>query len=633
MKTLEIFEAYLRFGKYVGLVRPNVDVHGRYKGLKQVMLWIQFTVVLIILWSGVIKLIMSLTIEDDIENRGLTFLCAIAFFTGTAFISTTTYIAIYREFDKFCSLLDNHRKCFGDHDGYSWIHKSRNARLTLWVSIPLMAILCGIFILFTYYNNGDLANLFWPFNFNTVLDSVITMVYYITFLFFNVWHQLLTGFFFISSSLLFIKEFKLINNKLKTVISESTKSMSPHVEVIRQEHASLVGCFESNKSLFKHYIFAIYAVTVPAIGFFLYGAIRGKMHLAEIVALFCMALMNSLANLSYTLIGATLHAKAHEPYEILNRVDILEVSDKTAESVSLFMKRLTGPPISYSIYGMMTLDSSAILQTVCLTIDYTIFGMMTLDSSGILQVCLTVDYTIYGMILDFSAILQVCLTVDYTIYGMILDSSAILQLCLTIDYTTCIYDVMILDSSTKLPVCLTIDYTIYGMILDFSAILQVCLTIDYTIYGMILDSSAILQLCLTVDYTTCIYDVMILDSSTILPVCLTIDYTTYGMILDTSVILPVCLTIDYTIYDMILDSSAILQVCLTVDYTIYSMVILDSSAILPVCLTVDYTIYDMILDSSAILQLFGTLVTYAIVMLQFAGSPSSTIVQCYNTTY
>ncbi|KAK6192123.1 hypothetical protein SNE40_003656 [Patella caerulea] len=164
--------------------------------------------------------------------------------------------------------------------------------------------------------------------------------------------------------------------------NRNTGALENTIENLRQEFISLIECFESSNSLVRHFLFGCFAVFIPAFCFMLYGLTRRSLTTGESVYLLLLTGLILTFIVIFTVVGAILSVKAHEPLDELMKINVLSVTDKTSQSVILFVSRLTGPTIGFRVYELFTLDTNTILAVLGTLLTYAVVMVQFSDSDS-----------------------------------------------------------------------------------------------------------------------------------------------------------------------------------------------------------------------------------------------------------
>ncbi|ESO97358.1 hypothetical protein LOTGIDRAFT_159388 [Lottia gigantea] len=376
--TLSMFRPLIKFGIWNGLIGLNVDSQSHSTAVK-VLHWIYMVVVQLLLLLTVLRYCFVLFVGSE-NGRFLDVLSAQAFFLSLSFTSLMTSYTLTKCFKRFCKLLDKHIQKYGKLQKGDRIHK-----FNIYVGpigIPIVISICVTFFCLCFFLRDSLTLYLQPFDIEIQWQNALVMTHLILDINFHIFHSAIIFLLFMVIWFLFVTEFDHIDCQLKDILLEREvlKSES-RIEKLRQEFISLVDCFGLFNSLFKHCIFGTLSVFLPCVCFWLYGVIRTEQETEEFAILTLLMLLNFSGVFIIVFLGAVLNSKAHQPISILNKVDILLVTEKTSRSVAMFLSRLLGPPIGFTNYGLFTIDPPAILYIFGTLVTYAVVMLQFADTA------------------------------------------------------------------------------------------------------------------------------------------------------------------------------------------------------------------------------------------------------------
>ncbi|KAK6192079.1 hypothetical protein SNE40_003623 [Patella caerulea] len=251
-------------------------------------------------------------------------------------------------------------------------------------AVLVSAAIGSIFIIW----GEEMERYVYPLTFDSLTSTALVLFTGVVYEFFVACHAFILETIFIEISILFIYEFKNLSKQLQISIrkftetnNENTKDFENTIEKLRQEYISLIDCFESSNALVRHFIFGYFAVFIPTFCFMLYGFTRGSLTTSESVYLLLLSGSILLCVAGLTIAGAILSVKAHEPLDVLMTINLLPVTDKTSQSVIVFVARLTGPTIGFRVYELFTLDTNTILAVLGTLLTYAVVMIQFSDSA------------------------------------------------------------------------------------------------------------------------------------------------------------------------------------------------------------------------------------------------------------
>ncbi|XP_050408597.1 uncharacterized protein LOC126823667 isoform X2 [Patella vulgata] len=368
MNSVHCFSRLIKLAKLVALYRPNVQ--GYEKGLipKTLMCWIWGLLIHGVLWFFAVKVTAIIFIEDA-ESRIIPILAVIICFFGFSYSSSLSYFALTQNFSKFCEALNYHQSRFGTMVKMPFIRKA-NKTVPYIIVLGAVLVSAGIGSIVIIWEE-EMERYVYPLTFDSLTSTAVVLFTGVVFEFIVACHAFILEAIFLEISILFIYEFKNLNKQLQISIrkytktnDENTKAFENTIEKLRQEYISLIDCFESSNALVRHFLFGYFAVFIPTFCFMLYGFTRGSLTTAESVYLLLLSGSILLCVAVFTIAGATLSVKAHEPLDELMNINLLSVTDKTSQSVLVFVSRITGPTIGFRVYELFTLDTNTILTDV-----------------------------------------------------------------------------------------------------------------------------------------------------------------------------------------------------------------------------------------------------------------------------
>ncbi|ESO97400.1 hypothetical protein LOTGIDRAFT_159431 [Lottia gigantea] len=335
---LSTFQPILTFGRVVGLFGWVISPTEKRCSLKKFLCWFQFVFVQIIVWGIVLKYIIVMYMDIH-SARLIPILALVSYHVGSAYVPTLTYISSTKHFRQLLKVLNEY------HTLFEPFQKMRSLKKYL---KPIIA-----FNSFNGFSNSvmfcvlvslpyreEMARLMYPFNFSDVKNSIMAYLFLGSSQLFSLLHLNLMFSLTCALSYLLIFEFKHITKKLKIGIEKFNSTelkdvaeFEQFLEKIRQQHNLVVEILEATNSLLKHYFFTFFAVAIPMICFSLYGVIRSYLAMGEIIFCFMTAYSFALCVSIFSIVGAQLNFKAHEPLEVLMFIDLSSINDKTYRTV------------------------------------------------------------------------------------------------------------------------------------------------------------------------------------------------------------------------------------------------------------------------------------------------------------
>ncbi|KAK6192131.1 hypothetical protein SNE40_003662 [Patella caerulea] len=235
----------------------------------------------------------------------------------------------------------------------------------------------------------DMEQYVYPLTFDSLTSTALVLFTAVLYESIVASHAVILETIFTEISILFISEFTNLSKQLRVNIgifnmkeNQNSAALENTIEKLRKEFISLIDCFESSNALVRHFLFGSFAVFIPTFCFMLYGFTRRSLTNGESVYLLLLSGSVLVFIVIFTVAGAILSVKAREPLDELMKINVVSVTDKTSQSVILFVSRLTGPTIGFRVYELFTLDTNTILAALGTLLTYAVVMVQFSDSDS-----------------------------------------------------------------------------------------------------------------------------------------------------------------------------------------------------------------------------------------------------------
>ncbi|KAK6192125.1 hypothetical protein SNE40_003657 [Patella caerulea] len=386
MDAVQCFSNLIKCAKLVALYRPNVHSYEKGSILKKLMCWLWFLIIHGLLWFPPAKVIAVLIIEEA-ESRIIPILAVIICFFGFAYISSLSYFALTKNFSKFCEALNDHQQRYGTMIKMPFIQKVNKIAPYI-IVFDVVCISSGIGSVIIIWKK-DMEQYVYPLTFDSLTSTALVLFTAVLYESIVASHAVILETIFTEISILFISEFTNLSKQLRVNIgifnmkeNQNSAALENTIEKLRQEFISLIDCFESSNSLVRHFLFGSFAIFIPTFCFMLYGFTRRSLTTGESVYLLLLSGSALVLIVIFTVAGAILSVKAREPLDELMKINVVSVTDKTSQSVILFVSRLTGPTIGFRVYELFTLDTNTILAALGTLLTYAVVMVQFSDSDS-----------------------------------------------------------------------------------------------------------------------------------------------------------------------------------------------------------------------------------------------------------
>ncbi|ESO97399.1 hypothetical protein LOTGIDRAFT_159430 [Lottia gigantea] len=386
ISTSSLFKINIKIGRLVSLYVPAYSEHERCRFLTRLFCWMYFVMINVIIWIVPLRLVFIMKSEQE-SSRILPLLAVFTFHVGAGYTSTATYLTSGKSLKLLCKRLDGHQLKYGPFKRNRCIRKFLFAFTIIGFGISLAD--AGIYsLLIPEIVDQDKQSMYSPLNLTDDTDGEYALT--LAFLFFNELLVLLHMYsmmgMIIAFTFLFVKEFSCLNSNLERLVEDTVnmegEKLENEIENLRLEHASLIDCMEAANSVVKHYLLGLFATFIPVSCFMLYGMIRNALTNNERLFISFITASNLVTACLFSYIGAKLNLKAHKPLNVLLKINLTKITQKTERSISMFVNRVNGPSIGYNICDLFILDSTAILAMLGTLVTYAVVMLQFTDQSN-----------------------------------------------------------------------------------------------------------------------------------------------------------------------------------------------------------------------------------------------------------
>ncbi|XP_046356142.2 uncharacterized protein LOC124135034 [Haliotis rufescens] len=191
------------------------------------------------------------------------------------------------------------------------------------------------------------------------------------------------GFLTLTTPLVYIlwREFIQIDEKFKQLIKSDDPSVEETTDAIMCQHETLAKILSLASTCFQFFSFNMIFITIIANGVYFYIAVSQSVSITENIFIWFMMTSTMLTVAVILLMQAQLCSKAHAPLQHLWMLNKNHFSDRGLQKLNLWVSRLTGEPIAFSIYGLITINLPTLMGMFGTVVTY-IFVVLQFGSSG-----------------------------------------------------------------------------------------------------------------------------------------------------------------------------------------------------------------------------------------------------------
>ncbi|XP_050414961.2 uncharacterized protein LOC126829250 [Patella vulgata] len=430
----QMFRKIIQLMRIVGIYLPEER-----RSWKRISYWGYMIILAIFNLMSLVRqlwvVVHSMNVTCYIVSVGI-----LIYHTGIAYFYMRACYRIMKHFALLMKILDNYRSCFGEFCRVSQIIKLiRFTEVVVCVVTPLMAV-SAVYYSFDSSILREIAGIFWPFNHNTPLNSLLGILFFgfeslrssglqlvLSVIFFLIWYILITEFGDIDRAIkeLILKRSepnnpKIINVQelakdlaqknvnvdsceeprisnsqdrtdkyLKKLQDETTdyltyfhKQSEEELETIRNRFEGLLDILAAANDVLEHFIVSLYFTSLPVIFLLVYGIIKDSANTPMLMIICAISMYNSSSLLWNLLAGAYLSLKIKKPLEYVMKINMKNSSVNLLSTVSLLTARLNSSPIGFTVCDVVTIDTTTM---------FTIFGTLLTYAIVIFQFAQTAD--------------------------------------------------------------------------------------------------------------------------------------------------------------------------------------------------------------------------------------------------
>ncbi|KAK3587155.1 hypothetical protein CHS0354_006799 [Potamilus streckersoni] len=335
--------------------------------------------VLILQWFDVVRMLVSVFIETVSSGSFVSIFTFVIHFMSTLYTITVALFVFRTHHQNLITLLNEYFKKHATNVNFKKTAKRMTVVMTILVIVTLSIVILGIVVSLTNLL-PDAAAFTKQFVPNGLYVQTGTVGYVILIILIGFARALSTlgtftiYIYYYLTIFIFWKEYQDIQRQVEGSLkhgNDDVSKLEENLEGLRIRHDDLSRIIIKFNDILVHFISIIYMSASPTSAFLIYGLFNGQLNVGDASVFIWSLTTNNLQMVIMTIVGAILNAKAHEPMYHLHRIQILKISDKTFQSVSLFLWRLQGPPIGISVWRLFVISKKTILVILLAVMAYT----------------------------------------------------------------------------------------------------------------------------------------------------------------------------------------------------------------------------------------------------------------------